>query len=82
MKSREDRKREARCMGIWVLAVVTGLLLVYVLLTGTPMWISAKAPLIAATAALGGVYLGVLAEPAPTTRRGESTPADASHASP
>ena len=58
VKSREDRKREARCMGIGMLAVVIGLLLVYVLLTGTPMWIGAIVPLIAATAALGGVYLG------------------------
>ena len=58
MKSREDRKREARCGGIWVLAVVTGLLLVYVLLTGTPTWIGAIAPLIVATAALCGVYFG------------------------
>jgi dolichol kinase len=58
VKSREDRKREARCGGIWVLAVVTGLLLVYVLLTGTPTWIGAIAPLIAATAALCGVYFG------------------------
>jgi hypothetical protein len=59
VKSREDRKREAWCAGIWVLAVVTGLLLLYVLLAGAPTpWIGAMAPLITATAALGGVYLG------------------------
>jgi hypothetical protein len=55
MKSREDRKRDARCWGLWALAVVTGLLLVYVLVTGTPTWIGAIAPLITATAALSGV---------------------------
>lgn len=58
MKSREDRKREAQCCGVWVLAVVAGLLLLYVLITGTPTWIGAIAPVISATAALGGVYLG------------------------
>jgi hypothetical protein len=59
MKSREDRKHEARCMGIWVLAAVIGLLLLYVLFVGAPApWIGAMAPLITATAALGGVYLG------------------------
>jgi hypothetical protein len=59
MKSREDRKHEARCMGIWVVAAVIGLLLLYVLFVGAPApWIGAMAPLITATAALGGVYLG------------------------
>jgi hypothetical protein len=58
VKSREIRQREARCAGIWTLAVVTGLLLVYVLVTGTPTWIGAIVPLITATAALSGVYLG------------------------
>jgi hypothetical protein len=58
VKSREDRQREVRRGGIWVLAVVTSLLLVYVLITGTPTWVGAMAPLIAASAALGGVYLG------------------------
>jgi hypothetical protein len=58
MKSRNDRKREARCGGTWALAVVTGLLLVYVLITGTLTWIGVIAPLITTTAALGGVYLG------------------------
>jgi len=58
VKPREDRKRDARCMGIWVLGVITGLLLVYILITGTLTWVGAMAPLITATAALGGVYLG------------------------
>jgi hypothetical protein len=58
VKPREARKRDAQGMGIWVLAVIAGLLLVYVLITGTPTWVGAMAPLIAATAALGGVYLG------------------------
>ena len=58
VSSREERRREAQGVGIWVLAVVTGLLLVYVLITGTPTWVGAMSPLIAATAALGGVYLG------------------------
>lgn len=58
MKSREERRWEARSMSGWVLVAVTGLLLMYVLVTGTPTWVAAMTPLIAATAALSGVYLG------------------------
>jgi hypothetical protein len=58
VKSREERKRKAQRGGIWTLAVVSGLLLVYVLVTSTPTWVAAMTPLITATAALGGVYLG------------------------
>ena len=58
MKSRGTRKQEAQGAGLWVLAVIAGLLLLYVLVTGTPTWVGALTPLLAAAAALSGVYLG------------------------
>jgi hypothetical protein len=70
VRSRDARKHEARCWGRWMLVAVAGLLILYMLVEGSPNpWIGAVTPLITVTATLSGVSLG--SRPAYQQRREE-----------